>query len=127
MNGFTGRIRSRPEGEDVVALRGFLDDERSGKRRLFADTDLQQYMEFEADEVVDAEQLPAETGDPGPRTVLWVKGDALRTALFTEDEGTAIAAEFTARGVSGWQFLPETRFIAAGMLGMLGYEEGEYR
>jgi hypothetical protein len=127
MNGFTGRVRSRAEAEDVVALRGFLDEERGEKRRLFADADLQKYMEFASDDVVDAEQLPQESGDPGPRSVLWVKGDALRTALFTEDEGTEIAEKFAAQGVSGWQFLPETRFVAAGMLGLLGYEEGEYR
>ena len=127
MNGFTGRVRSRPEAEDVVALRGFLDDDRGGKRRLFADADLQKYMEFESDEVVDAEELPQESGDPGPRSVLWVKGETLREALFNEDEGSAIASQFTERGLSGWQFLPETRFVAAGMLGLLGYEDGEYR
>jgi hypothetical protein len=127
MDGFVGRIRARPEGADVVALCGFLDDERDGKRRLFADADLQKYMEFTSDEVVDAEPLQPERGDPGPRAVVWVKGDVLRAPLFSDEELEPIERAFTDRGVSGWQFLPETRFIAAGMLGLLEYEEGEYR
>lgn len=104
----------RQETEDVIALVGFIGPRQDGHVRIYPDAGYQRWLAIPADSIVDSEP-----GDDG-RTVIWVTGEAMRADMFTDNALAALDAELTPRGgMSTWNLLPETRYVAAGMLDLL--------
>jgi hypothetical protein len=102
------------ETEDVIALVGFVGPRRDDHVRIFPDPSYQRWLAIPADAIVDSE--PAEDG----RTFIWVTGDAMRAEMFTDNALAALDAELMpGGGMSTWNLLPDTRYVAAGMLDLL--------
>jgi hypothetical protein len=103
--------RSDGETEDVIALIGFIGPRWDDHFRLYPDAGYQRWLAIPADAIMDS--APAGDG----RTLVWVTGDAMRAEMFTDNALPALDREFApGGGMSTWNLLPETRYVAAGML-----------
>jgi hypothetical protein len=131
------RLREGPtDAEDVLALVGFVgpgrmppgedegappDDERRSLR-MHADTDLQRWLEIPRDAVVHSQQV--EPGEDLTRSIVWVKRPEMNEPILSDDQADALDRALDPAPLSGWNLIPETRLVAASMLGLLPYEEG---
>ena len=105
------------ETEDVISLVGFpAAREQAGPLRLFADEDLQRYMDIPDDGFVHAEPLPDD--DRGRWRVYVTRATMIETA-FDEDAPGELDGMLHGAGMSTWAFLPENRLVAADLLGLL--------
>ena len=110
------------ETEDVISILGYVGPRlEDGPLRLFADQEGQRYLEIPFEDFVDAEPV---AGDERMR--IYVKRQVMVEDAFEEDVLDALEAKLLGPPMSLWQFLPENRFTAAGMLGMLPEEVRDY-
>lgn len=83
-----------PAGAKVVKLVGFLGEEvYDGYHRLYADAALSTWIEIPAAQIVLRERIPAEHGELGGRSEIYVKAEAMRTPLRAQPED-GLEAEF---------------------------------
>ena len=110
--------RVRSGSEDVVALVGFVGEGAEGHLRIYADHHLQRWLDIPADAVVDSVRI--EDDDPlGGRTMIWVAREAMAADVFDPDVFGALEAHFLDGGMSTWPLIPDTRYVAAAILGLL--------
>lgn len=104
------------EVEDVVALIGFVGVPVDGQVVLHPDVDYQRWLAIPEDDVVDSEPTPAGDG----RSVVWIKRTAMQRHVFTANVLAALAEQFEDHGsMSTWPLIPDTFYVAAGMLDLL--------
>ena len=103
------------EVEDVVALIGFVGVQRDGHVVLHPDVDYQRWLAIPADDVVDSEDVP----DGGGRSVVWVKHSAMQQHVFNENVLETLDQQFEHGSMSTWPLIPDTLYVAAGMLDLL--------
>jgi hypothetical protein len=115
--------------EDVIELVGLVGERgEDGTMRVFADEDLQRWMDVPDAALVDTEPVP---DDPRGRTRVWVRRDAWAADAFTDGAEDCLDEAIDGPGMSTWQFLPQSRIVAAEMMGLLArtelwrYEEEE--
>ena len=109
------------ETEDVTALVGFVGPGRDGDVRLYPDLDFQRWMDIPPEDIVASSPLDADDmGLQGNRrTVVWVKHDAMFAPVFKEDSFLDFQDDFAGSWLSTWPLLPETRYVAAQVLGLV--------
>jgi len=108
------------ETVDVVALIGFVgpvrEDGSGGHRRVYPDIEYQRWLAIPAGAIVDS--VPASLG----RTLIWVDGDVMRDDVFKDSVLEALDGQFApGGGMSTWTLIPDSRYIAAEMLGLLAH------
>jgi hypothetical protein len=124
-----GQPGNLPETEDVIALIGYVGLGQDHRRRLYADRELQRWVEVPA--ILDSQRLDPD--DPLSRSVVWVARTTMMQPIFEnehgENDGRLPEVEQVLAGVpfSVWNLIPETRLTAAGLLGMIPYGEDEER
>lgn len=120
------RVPDTDDAEDVLSIVGFVGprDDPGGPVRLFADPECQRYLDIPFDEFIHADEVPY---DELGRTQIYVKRAFMAQDLFAQRDGAsvqqAIEDAIVGLGMSTWQFLPQNRIVAAGMMGMLPEEE----
>ena len=108
------------ETEDVISVVGFVGPrDPEGPLRLFADEEGQRYLEIPFEDFVDAEPIPDDE-----RMRIYVNRQVMVEDAFEADVLDALGGKLVGPPMSLWQFLPENRLVAAGMLGMLPDYEG---
>jgi hypothetical protein len=122
-----GRLR-KPNSravEDVISLVGYVGPgEQEGRVRIFANRDLVNWIEVP--EIIDSQ--PVTPGDELSPSVVFVAREMMLKPIFEteagEDDGRldAVTAAFGDVPFSTWNLIPETRYIAARLLGMIPYE-----
>jgi hypothetical protein len=95
------------EPPDVVALEGFLGTGPEGFVRLYCDPELKIFIDVAIGDVVHRYRIPEEQGAYGERSVIWVKGERMRTRL-PQEVPTAVANEFLLGPFAIERLLPET-------------------
>ncbi len=123
-----GRLRvaeDQPDTEDVIALNGFIGPGVAGGFRIHADHAAQRWLEVPA--IVDSQQV--NPGDELSRSVVWVDRQMMLEDLFEGDPGQSDGRLDGVRVALGdvpfstWNLIPETRLAAAGLLGLIAYDE----
>jgi hypothetical protein len=117
------RFRDERTGQpqEVTALVGFVGPGRGDAVRIYPDEEGQRWMDVPLEHVVGhAPFADIDTTQPG-RTVVWVERDWMRGAVFREDALTDFAEFFDEDDswISTWQLIPDSRLVAADMLGLL--------
>jgi hypothetical protein len=118
------------EGEDVVSLIGFFDSGRTPEGedeptvRMHSDQDMQRWLEIPHDAVVHREQI--DLGDGFIRSKVWVQREVMVEPMVSDDAFTEILAALEQAPLSTWNLIPETRLVAADLLGLIrsAREEG---
>lgn len=122
----TRLTREANETEDVVALVGFIGPQRDQNLRIYADRHLARWLEIPTANVKDSIRI--DTDDPlGGRTVIWVDRDAMTGPVFNNAVLDAMQPHFIDGWMSTWPLIPDNRYVAAELLGLLPsweYEEG---
>jgi hypothetical protein len=118
---------NHPATEDVIALIGFVGPGRQeGSFRIHPDRGLQRWIE--APVVHSARVEPA---DELSRTVVWVDRQIMMEPIFEDPHGEsdgrlgAVAEALEDAPFSTWNLIPETRLVAASLLGLIAYGEEE--
>ena len=113
------------EGEDVVSLIGFF--ERPGEDgptvRIHSDQNMQRWLEIPHDAVV--YRQPFDLGDGFIRSKVWVKREVMVEPMVTDEVFANILAALEPAPLSSWNLIPETRLVAADLLGMIRSEREE--
>jgi hypothetical protein len=120
-----GRLRdpSSREVADVLSLVGYIGREEDGFR-IFANRDLANWLEVPA--IIDSQ--PVNPGDELGPSVVFVDREMMLRPIFEtdahEDDGRldAVTEAFGDVPFSTWNLIPETRYIAARLLGLIPYE-----
>lgn len=114
------------EPEDVISIVGFnAERDEHGTLRLFAEEECQRYLDIPDGDFIHAEAV---AGDERGRMRIYVRRDLMTRNLFGTDEETeavlaCIDGGIVGAGLSTWQFLPQNRVVAAGLMGMLEEDE----
>ena len=92
---------------DAFALIGFLGGGRAGHVRLYQDHELKVWVDIPEADIIHRRRIPAELDTFGGRSIIWVKGEALRTAV---DPGLveALAEQFRIGPLAAENLLPRT-------------------
>jgi len=122
-----GRLR-KPESrevEDVLSLVGYVGPGRDeGRVKIFANRDLANWLEVPA--IIDSQ--PLTPGDELSPSVVFVDREMMLEPIFEteahEDDGRldAVTEAFGDVPFSTWNLIPETRYIAARLIGLIPYE-----
>jgi hypothetical protein len=119
---------NEPDAEDVVVLIGFLGPGRqAGSYRIHADRGLQRWLEVPG--LIHSRRIDAE--DELSRSVVWVDRQMMLEPIFENEQGEndgrlgAVAESLEDAPFSSWNLIPETRLVAAGLLGLIAYGEEE--
>jgi hypothetical protein len=122
----TRLTREGNETEDVVALVGFIGPQRGRNLRIYADRHLQRWLEIPSANVKDS--IRVDTDDPlGGRTVIWVDRAAMTGPVFDDAVLKAMQRHFVDGWMSTWPLIPDDRYVAAELLGLLpSWETAEY-
>ena len=111
--------------EDVVALVGFVGEAPNGFMRLHPEPDLQAWMDFPLEDVYNSS--PANPGNPEGRTVVWMFRERLMaSSVFSGDAAAALQGAFVEGEMSVWPLLPDSRYVAAELLGLIDGGRGRY-
>ena len=111
------------DAEDAMSLIAYVGRRGpNGELRLFADREAQRFLDIEEADFIHAEEIPE---DEHGRMRIYVKRSAMVEEAFDSDAEAALESAIVGPKMSVWQFLPENRIIAAGMLGMLPAESEE--
>lgn len=117
------------DAEDVISLVGFVGNGRpaggDGPRalRVHPDKTLQRWLEIPREAVVHSEQI--DPGDPFTRSVVWVDRCTMMEPILSEQGFDAVEAALATAPLSTWNLIPNSRLVAAGLLGLIGHEEDE--
>ena len=119
-------LRREPTSDDpartaeAMALVGFAGPGGDGIVRLYPDINYQRWLDVPREQIV--AHAPLATFNPGrpKRTVLWVKSDWMLEPVFKETAVDALNGQLVdANGMSSWQLVPGSRFVAAQVLDLL--------
>jgi hypothetical protein len=110
---------SDTETEDVLALVGYVGRGRGGDVRLYPDIDLQRWMDIPPEDIVGSAPLEADQTGLPPRTVVWVRHETMYAPVFKEDSLQDFANDFAGSWLSTWPLIPQTRYVAAQVLGLV--------
>jgi hypothetical protein len=119
---------SDTETEEVMALVGYVGPgPGSDVTRLYPDLDLQRWMDFPEDDIVDSAPLDGDDVEGGGRTVVWVRQETMFLPVFTQAALRNLEENFAGSEMSVWPFIPATRYVAAQLLDLVAplsdYEE----
>lgn len=110
-------VEGSNDAEDSMSLIGYVGKRGSnGELRLFADEEAQRYMDIPAEDFIHAEEIP---DDEHGRMRIYVKRAMMVQEAFGPDAENELKNAIVGPKMSVWQFLPDNRIIAAGVLGML--------
>lgn len=115
------------DGEDVIALIGYVGVGVGGNVRLCADLSFQRWLDLPQGAVRDS--VPLNAADPAAgRTVVWVTRQSMKDPIFDDsvDLVPVLEGAFADAGMSVWPLLPDSRYVAAELLGLLAQEEEAY-
>lgn len=79
---------------DVVALTGYFGDGPDGKVRLYFDPELKVWIDIPEDEVVHRFRRPGENEKFGEYSVLWVRGEFMRSKTVSDEVRANLAEGF---------------------------------
>jgi hypothetical protein len=118
------------EGEDVVSLIGFVGEGRTPDRegsqaalRIHSGRSLQRWIEVPREAVIHSEQI--NPNDPLTRSVVWVQREAMDEPMVSDESFAAILAALEPAPLSPWNLIPETRLVAAGLIGVIREAEAQ--
>jgi hypothetical protein len=112
------RLALGEQPPDVVPLVGFLGPKVGTAHRMYANERFDAWLDIEEQDIVHRHRIPAERDAFGGRTVLFVKGDAMKRPL-REDTADRLAGEFLSGPFSSEPLLPKTLGDAANQLTFL--------
>ena len=106
--------------EEPMALVGFVGNgATSNEIRLYPDIDFRRWMDIPLGEILHWVPLPNLNPGRLERTVVWVTSAWLRGPVFNPAAVINLNANFAGSAMSTWQFVPDTRLLAAQMLDLL--------
>jgi hypothetical protein len=104
---------------DVMALVGFVGEGRGGDVRMYSDIGLQRWMDIPEGAIFASSPIDGDrTGLPG-RSVVWVRKETMLEPVFKETSLIDFTADFEGSWMSVWPFIPDTRLLAAQILGLV--------
>jgi hypothetical protein len=113
------------DSEDVVSLIGFVGTGRTtpggqGAQpalRIHSGRSLQRWIEIPQEAVIHSQQI--DPTDPLTRSVVWVQREVMDEPMVTDEAFAAILAALEQAPLSAWNLIPETRLVAAGLIGLI--------
>jgi hypothetical protein len=111
-------LNAKADGQEALALVGFVGRGEGTDVRLYPDVDFGRWMDIPAADVVTS--TPLTTFNPGrlQRTVVWVDARSMLAPIFNPGAPN-FAGTFAGSEISTWQLIPATRLVAAEMLDLL--------
>ncbi len=106
----TQLLAQTSDAPDVVRLVGFLGPTTDGYVRLYADPALMSWIELRVEDIVRRDRIESEEATIGGRSVLFVKGTAMRTPVQRPPDGSG-EAEFLRASADVEALLPEVRLF----------------
>lgn len=111
------------DAEDVLALVGFVGPGRQDGRRIHPDRHLQRWLELPDGAIVDSQRIDSE--DELSRSVVWVRRSVMTEPVLQADVDDGLFDQvlelLDSAPFSAWNLLPETRMVAARLLGLIPY------
>ena len=111
------------DAEDVIALIGFVGQGRNGTFRVFPDLEQQRWLEIPA--IIDSQRLDPD--DVLSKSIVWVDRPTMMKPiqdLFDQEQTGQLDALLQVPPFSTWNLIPETRLVAASLLGLIAYDDG---
>jgi hypothetical protein len=114
---------------DVVSLVGYVGEGRTPSGysqpslRIHPDRNLQRWLEIPRDKVIHSQQIDSE--DTLTRSIVWVDHSTMVEPILSEEDVDAVAAALEPAPLSTWNLIPNTRLVAANLLGLIWDEEDE--
>ena len=114
------RLRTDPDDpeQDYITLLGFIGEGPAGHVRIHPRPDLQAFMDIPDADVVDSLAVD-HSRDALVRTVVWVRRESMYQSLFKETVLATLEGELVDVQMSVWSLIPETRYVAAELLGLV--------
>jgi hypothetical protein len=106
------RLGAGEQPADVVRLVGFLGPKVGDAHRLYANERFDSWLDISPEDILHRHRIPPEQDAFGGRTMLFVKGEAMRRPV-QQDTADRLAGEFLSGPFSAEPLLPATLGDAA--------------
>jgi hypothetical protein len=118
----TGSGQEDVMAEQAIALIGFVGEGERGHVRIGTTRDLQAWLDIPEGDIVSSE--PVDPDDPGGRAVVRVTRERMDQPVFNDQVDEELEKEFVDGGMSVWALLPESLYVAAGILELTVWPPG---